>query len=149
MHFVAEELRQIMADLGFKTVNDMVGQSQKLNMKNAINHYKAKGIDLSNILHKPKVPNQIKERNTIMQDHNLENVLDIQILKKARLAIKKKKRQELKFHIKNTNRTVGAIISYEISKIYGSQGLPEDTLKLSFTGTAGQSFGAFATKGSQ
>ena len=83
MHFVAEELRQIMADLGFKTVNDMVGQSQKLNMKNAINHYKAKGIDLSNILHKPKVPNQIKERNTIMQDHNLKNVLDIQILKKA------------------------------------------------------------------
>ena len=90
MHFVAEELRQIMADLGFKTVNDMVGQSQKLNMKNAINHYKAKGIDLSNILHKPKVPNQIKERNTIMQDHNLENVLDIQILKKA-AAIRKRK----------------------------------------------------------
>ena len=147
MHFVAEELRQIMADLGFKTVNDMVGQSQKLNMKNAINHYKAKGIDLSNILHKPKVPNQIKERNTIMQDHNLENVLDIQILKKAWPSIKEKKKQELKFHIKNTNRTIGAIVSYEISKIYGSQGLPEDTLKLSFTGTAGQSFGAFATKG--
>ena len=147
MHFVAEELRQIMADLGFKTVNDMVGQSQKLNMKNAINHYKAKGIDLSNILHKPKVPDQIKERNTIMQDHNLKNVLDIQILKKAWPSIKEKKKQELKFHIKNTNRTIGAIVSYEISKIYGSQGLPEDTLKLSFTGTAGQSFGAFATKG--
>ena len=147
MHFVAEELRRIMADLGFKKVNDMVGQSQKLNMKNAINHYKAKGIDLSNILHKPKVPNQIKERNTIVQNHNLENVLDIKILEKAKLAIRKKKKQELKFHIKNTNRTIGAIVSYEISKIYGSQGLPEDTLNLSFTGTAGQSFGAFATKG--
>ena len=147
MHFVAEELRHIMADLGFKTVNEMVGQSQKLNMKNAINHFKAKGIDLSNILHKPKVPNQIKERNTKSQEHNLENVLDIQILKKAKLAIQKKKKQELKFHIKNTNRTIGAIISYEISKLYGSKGLPEDTLKLNFTGTAGQSFGAFATNG--
>ena len=147
MHFVAEELRHIMADLGFKTVNEMVGQSQKLNMKNAINHFKAKGIDLSNILHKPKVPNQIKERNTKSQEHNLENVLDIQILKKAKLAIQKKKKQELKFHIKNTNRTIGAIISYEISKLYGLKGLPEDTLKLNFTGTAGQSFGAFATNG--
>ena len=68
-------------------------------MKNAINHYKAKGIDLSNILHKPKVPNQIKERNTIMQDHNLKNVLDIQILKKAWPSIKEKKKQELKFQI--------------------------------------------------
>ena len=96
MHFIAEELRQIMADLGFKTVNEMVGQSQKLNMKNAINHYKAKGIDLSNILHKPKVPNQIKERNTKITDHNLKNVLDIQILKKARLAIKKKKKTRIK-----------------------------------------------------
>ena len=74
MHFVAEELRHIMADLGFKTVNEMVGQSQKLNMKNAINHFKAKGIDLSNILHKPKVPNQIKERNTKSRAQ-LKNVL--------------------------------------------------------------------------
>ena len=147
MHFIAEELRQIMADLGFRTLNEMVGQSQKLNMKKAINHFKAKGIDLSKILHKPKVPKQIPERNTKSQNHNLENVLDIQILKKARLAIEKKKRQEFKFHIKNTDRTIGAIISNEISKSHGAEGLPEDTLKLNFTGTAGQSFGAFAAKG--
>ena len=147
MHFIAEELRQIMADLGFRTLNEMVGQSQKLNMKKAINHFKAKGIDLSKILHKPKVPKQIPERNTKSQNHNLENVLDIQILKKAKLAIEKKKRQEFKFHIKNTDRTIGAIISNEISKSYGAEGLPEDTLKLNFTGTAGQSFGAFAAKG--
>ena len=147
MHFIAEELRQIMADLGFRTLNEMVGQSQKLNMKKAINHFKAKGIDLSKILHKPKVPKQIPERNTKSQNHNLENVLDIQILKKAKLAIEKKKRQEFKFHVKNTDRTIGAIISNEISKSYGSEGLPEDTLKLNFTGTAGQSFGAFAAKG--
>ena len=147
MHFIAEELRQIMADLGFRTLNEMVGQSQKLNMKKAINHFKAKGIDLSKILHKPKVPKQIPERNTKSQNHNLENVLDIQILKKAKFAIEKKKRQEFKFHIKNTDRTIGAIISNEISKSYGAEGLPEDTLKLNFTGTAGQSFGAFAAKG--
>ena len=147
MHFIAEELRQIMADLGFRTLNEMVGQSQKLNMKKAINHFKAKGIDLSKILHKPKVPKQIQERNTKSQNHNLENVLDIQILKKAKLAIEKKKIQEFKFHIKNTDRTIGAIISNEISKSYGAEGLPEDTLKLNFTGTAGQSFGAFAAKG--
>ena len=147
MHFIAEELRQIMADLGFRTLNEMVGQSQKLNMKKAINHFKAKGIDLSKILHKPKVPKQIPERNTKSQNHNLENVLDIQILKKAKFAIEKKKRQEFKFHIKNTDRTIGAIISNEISKSYGAEGLPEDTLKLKFTGTAGQSFGAFAAKG--
>ena len=147
MHFIAEELRQIMADLGFRTLNEMVGQSQKLNMKKAINHFKAKGIDLSKILHKPKVPKQIPERNTKSQNHNLKNVLDIQILKKAKLAIEKKKRQEFKFHVKNTDRTIGAIISNEISKSNGAEGLPEDTLKLNFTGTAGQSFGAFAAKG--
>ena len=147
MHFIAEELRQIMADLGFRTLNEMVGQSQKLNMKKAINHFKAKGIDLSNILHKPDVPKQIPERNTKSQDHNLENVLDIKILEKAKVALQNKKKQELKFHIKNTDRTIGAIISNEISKCHGAEGLPEDTLKLNFTGTAGQSFGAFAAKG--
>ena len=147
MHFIAEELRQIMSDLGFKTVDEMVGQSQKLNMKKAINHFKAQGIDLSNILYKPSVPSQFKERNTQNQDHKLENVLDIQILKKAKFAINDKKKQELKFHIKNTDRTIGAILSYEISKIHGAKGLPKDTLSLNFTGTAGQSFGAFSTFG--
>ena len=147
MHFIAEELRQIMADLGFRTLDEMVGQSQKLNMKKAINHFKAKGIDLSKILYKPEVPKQIPERNTKSQDHNLENVLDIKILEKAKAALQNKKKQELKFHIKNTDRTIGAIISNEISKSHGATGLPEDTLKLNFTGTAGQSFGAFAANG--
>ena len=147
MHFIAEELRQIMADLGFRKVDEMVGQSQKLNMKKAINHFKARGIDLSNILYKPKVPNQIEERNTKSQDHNLENVLDFKILKKGKSALHSKEKQELRFHIKNTDRTIGAIVSNEISKIHGAKGLPKDTLKLDFTGTAGQSFGAFATNG--
>ena len=147
MHYVAEELREIMSELGFRTIDEMVGQSQKLNMKKAINNFKAKGIDLSKILYKPVVPSGYRERNMVPQDHKLENVLDFKIIKQAQLAITKKHCQNLKFSIKNTNRTVGAILSNEISKLYGSKGLPKDTLKISFDGTAGQSFGAFSVSG--
>jgi glutamate synthase (NADPH/NADH) large chain len=147
MYFVAEELRQIMSELGFRTVDEMVGQSQKLNMKKAIQHYKAQGIDLSNILYKPEVPPRIKERNTEVQDHQLEQVLDFEILSQAHPALYRKEAQHLEFRIKNTNRTVGAILSNEISKIHGADGLPDQTLSLKFTGAAGQSFGGFATSG--
>ena len=147
MYFVAEELRHIMAELGFRTVNEMVGQSQKLNMKKALDHYKAQGIDLSNILYKPEVPPQVKERNTQTQDHQLDNVLDFDILSQAHPALYRKEEQHLEYRIKNTNRTVGAILSNEISKIHGAGGLPKHTLSLKFTGTAGQSFGGFATHG--
>lgn len=147
MYFVAEELRQIMASLGFRTVDEMVGQSQKLNMKKAIDHFKAKGIDLSNILHKPEVAEHVDLHNTQKQDHNLEKVLDFAILSQAHPAVYRKEEQHLTFDIKNTNRSVGAILSNEISKIHGAIGLPEDTLSLKFSGTAGQSFGAFATRG--
>ncbi len=147
MYFVAEELRQIMSELGFRSVDEMVGQSQKLNMKKAIQHYKAQGIDLSNILYKPEVPSHIKERNTEIQDHQLEQVLDFEILRQAHPALYRKEAQHLEFRIKNTNRTVGAILSNEISKIHGADGLPDQTLNLKFTGAAGQSFGGFATSG--
>ena len=147
MYFVAEELRQIMASLGFRTVDEMVGQSQKLNMKKAIDHFKAKGIDLSKILHKPEVAEHVDLHNTQKQDHNLEKVLDFAILSQAHPAVYRKEEQHLTFDIKNTNRSVGAILSNEISKIHGAIGLPEDTLSLKFSGTAGQSFGAFATRG--
>ena len=147
MYFIAEELRGIMAELGFRTIDEMVGQSQKINMKKALNHYKAQGIDLSNILYKPKVPSSVRERNTKEQNHGLENVLDFDILKQAHPALYRKEIQHLEFNIKNTNRTVGAILSNEISKIHGADGLPKDTLSLKFKGTAGQSFGGFATHG--
>jgi len=147
MYFVAEELRQIMAELGFRSINEMVGQSQKLNMKKALEHFKAQGIDLSNILYKPDVPNTVQERNTKQQDHGLENVLDFDILSQAHPALYRKEEQHLEYRIKNTNRTVGAILSNEISKIHGVDGLPKNTLSLKFNGTAGQSFGAFATHG--
>ena len=147
MYFVAEELRQIMAELGFRSIDEMVGQSQKLNMKKALEHYKAQGIDLSNILYKPNVPNTVHERNTKKQDHGLENVLDFDILSQAHPALYRKEEQHLEYRIKNTNRTVGAILSNEISKIHGADGLPKNTLSLKFNGTAGQSFGGFATHG--
>jgi glutamate synthase (ferredoxin) len=147
MYFVAEELRQIMAELGFRTINEMVGQSQKLNMKKALAHYKAQGIDLSAILFKPEVPSQFEVRNTKKQDHQLEHVLDFEILSHAHPALYRKEKQHLEYRIKNTNRTVGAILSNEISKTHGAEGLPKDTLSLKFTGTAGQSFGGFATHG--
>ena len=147
MYFVALELREIMARLGFRTIDEMVGQSQKLNMNKAIDHYKAQGIDLSKILYKPEVPDYVDTYNTKKQDHGLENVLDFKIVSKAHTAIYRKDPQHLEFKINNTNRSVGAILSNEISKIHGANGLPEDTLSIFFKGTAGQSFGAFATRG--
>ena len=125
----------------------MVGQSQKLNVNKAIKHYKANGLDLSTILYKPEKAKTVPNHNTTTQDHALENVLDFAIIKAAIPSIYRKERTRVTFDIKNTDRSVGAILSNEISKIYGSQGLPEDTILVDFTGSAGQSFGAFATNG--
>ena len=147
MYFVAQELREIMSQLGFRTVDEMVGQSQKINMEDAVKNYKTKGINLSKILYKPNVPENTPLKNNTSQDHNLENVLDFTILKQAKLAIEKKVKMNLSYEIKNTDRTVGTIVSNEISKLYGAKGLPKDTLELNFKGAAGQSFGAFGARG--
>jgi len=147
MYFVAQELREIMAKLGFRTINEMVGQSQKLNRNKAIEHYKASGIDLSPILHKVEVADNVKLYNTYCQDHNLNVHLDFKIIKQAHQALFRRQKTYLKLQITNIDRAVGAVVSNEISKIYGADGLPEDTINIDFTGSAGQSFGAFATKG--
>jgi glutamate synthase (NADPH) large chain len=147
MYFIAEELREIMAQLGFRTLKEMVGQSQKLNVNKAIKHYKANGLDLSAILYKPEKAKEVPNYNTTTQDHALENVLDFEIIKAAIPSIYRKEKTRINFEIKNTDRSVGAILSNEISKIYGAEGLPEDTILIDFEGSAGQSFGAFATKG--
>ena len=147
MYFVAQELREIMSQLGFRTVDEMVGQSQKINMEDAVKNYKTKGINLSKILYKPNVPKNTPLKNNTKQDHNLENVLDFTILKEAKLAIEKKVKMNLSYEIKNTDRTVGTIVSNEISKLYGAKGLPKDTLEINFKGAAGQSFGAFGAHG--
>lgn len=147
MYFVAEELRAIMALLGFRTIEEMVGQVQKLDRNKAIEHYKARGIDLTPILHQIPVPIGTKLYNTQKQEHHIEDSIEFEIIDKAHLALFRKEKTVLDFPIHNTNRAVGAIISNEISKIYGAEGLPDNTLRINFTGSAGQSFGAFATKG--
>ena len=147
MHYVAEELRQIMAKLGYRNINEMVGQSQKLNMRKAIKHFKAKGIDLSKVLYKPKVSKKTEIYNTKIQNHNLEKVLDQKIFRSIKNKILNKIPVSLNMKIKNTDRSIGAILSNEISKLYGADGLPDDTIKILFNGTAGQSFGAFCAKG--
>ncbi|AQS95085.1 glutamate synthase large subunit [Polaribacter sp. BM10] len=146
-YYIAEELRGIMAQLGFRTLAEMVGQTHKINSNKAIKHYKAKGLDLSSILHRPSAYKSMVVKNTEKQDHNLDNVLDFTILKDSHRALYRKEKMNLFYPIKNTNRTVGAIVSNEISKIYGHLGLPEDTLNINFTGSAGQSFGAFGAHG--
>lgn len=147
MYFVAQELRGIMAQLGFRTVNEMVGQVQKLDRKKALDHYKANGIDLTPILYQVDVPVGTKFYNTQKQKHNIDKSIEFEIIAKANPSLFRKEKLTLDFPIKNTDRAVGAIISNEISKIYGAKGLPINTLKLNFTGSAGQSFGAFATRG--
>lgn len=147
MYFVAQELREIMAQLGFKTLNEMVGQVHKLDRKKVFEHYKTVGIDLSPILHQVQVPAGTKFYNTQKQIHDIFDSIEFKIISKANPSLFRKEKLSLNFPIRNTDRAVGAIISNEISKIYGAQGLPINTLKLNFTGSAGQSFGAFATKG--
>ena len=147
MYFVAQELREIMAQLGFRTVDEMVGQVQKLDRNKSIDSYKAMGLDLSPILHKVDVPNTVALRNTTKQNHDLEKALDFKIISKAHPALFRKEKTILDFDITNEDRAVGTILSNEISKIYGVNGLPDNTLKVNFKGSAGQSFGAFAAKG--
>ncbi|OMP31508.1 glutamate synthase large subunit [Mangrovimonas sp. DI 80] len=147
MYFVAQELREIMAKLGFRTVDEMVGRVEKLDRNKAIDYYKAHGIDLSPILHKVEVEEGTKLYNTCKQDHHLEKSLDFEIISQAHPALFRKEKTILDFKITNEDRAIGAILSNEISKIYGAQGLPENTLKINFKGSAGQSFGAFATHG--
>ncbi|GGX25638.1 glutamate synthase large subunit [Aquimarina muelleri] len=147
MYFVAQELREIMSQLGFRTINEMVGQVGKLDHKKALNHYKAAGVDLTPILHKVETPEGVAIYNTEKQDHGLKKSIDFKIIEQAHPALFRKEKTVLDFNICNTDRAVGTILSNEISKIYGAQGLPDNTLKLNFKGAAGQSFGAFATNG--
>ena len=145
--FITEELREIMAELGYKTINEMVGQVDSLEMREDITHWKYKTLDLSAILYKEPGSLYTGLYKQEEQDHGISEVLDWQLLKAAQPAIDKKQRVAASFPIKNTDRTAGTILSNEITKIYKAEGLPEDTIHFTFTGTAGQSFGAFNTKG--
>jgi len=145
--FMTQELREIMAELGYKTVNEMIGQVQDLTMRDDITHWKYSKLDLSPILYKQPADESTGLYKTEEQDHGLSEVLDWQLLKIAQKAIDTKERVQGSFIIKNTDRTVGTIVSNEITKKYKADGLPDDTIHFNYRGTAGQSFGAFNAKG--
>jgi glutamate synthase (NADPH) large chain len=145
--FIAEQLRQIMAKLGFRTMDEMVGRVDMLDMKGAVEHWKAKGLDFSTILYNPPMPSRIARRCTTAQDHGIDEALDFKLIDHAREAIDEGTRIEFKLPIKNTHRTVGAMLSGEIARKHGSAGLPDDTIRFHFSGSAGQSFGAFLANG--
>ncbi|HEY5561763.1 MAG TPA: glutamate synthase large subunit [Clostridiaceae bacterium] len=146
-NFLAQEVREVMAGLGFRTMNEMIGRVDKIQVKDAINHWKAKGLDLSKVLYKPDMPKRIKPYCVIEQEHGLEKSMDYKLIEIAALALSNKKSVRASFEIKNVNRTVGAMLSGQIAKKYGSKGLPEDTIVYTFNGSAGQSFGAFGVRG--
>lgn len=147
MKFIAQEIRELMAELGFRTMNEMIGHSEYLDAKKAVNHWKAKGIDLSNILYKPDVDDSVGQYCQIEQEHGLEQSLDMTtLLDLCQPALEHKETVKATLPIKNVNRTVGTILGNEITKRYWD-GLPDDTIHLHFQGSAGQSFGAFVPAG--
>ncbi len=145
--FIAEQLRQIMAQLGFRTFNEMVGRVDMLDMRPAVDHWKGKGLDFSAILYNPPTPARIARRRIQEQDLGLDKALDYQLIEHAREAIEHQTPIEIKLPIRNVHRTVGAMLSGEIARRYGSDGLADDTIRFAFNGSAGQSFGAFLAKG--
>ncbi|SDD44731.1 glutamate synthase (NADH) large subunit [Mucilaginibacter pineti] len=145
--FMAEELREIMAELGFRTINEMVGRVQFLKVKDNLQSWKAKKIDLSGILHPVTNTKGMTLYNSESQDHGMSEIIDWKLLESAKAALEDKTPVFASFDVINVNRTIGTLLSNEISKIYGSAGLPDNTINYKFKGSAGQSFGAFATKG--
>ncbi len=148
MRFIAQEVREIMAQLGFRTLNEMVGRTDRLGVSEAIDHWKTRGLDLSAIFYQPPVPETVGRYCTIPQDHGLEAALDnTTLLPLCKPALEERKPVSATLPIRNVNRVVGTILGSEITRRFGSDGLPEDTIRLHFQGSAGQSFGAFIPPG--
>jgi glutamate synthase (ferredoxin) len=148
MRFIAQEVREIMAQLGFRTLNEMVGRTDKLEPRQAVAHWKAKGLDFSKLLHQPQVGPEVGRYCQIPQDHGLENALDNQVLLDlVGPALERREKVQAALPIRNTNRVVGTILGSEVTRRFGPEGLPEDTIHFRFQGSAGQSFGAFLPPG--
>ena len=144
---VAEDVRRWMAKLGFRTINEMIGRSDKLDMQPALNHWKADGLDFSRIFYKPEVDSETAVYHTERQEHGLENALDHVLIAQAQPALENAQPVIINTPIRNINRTFGAMLSGEVAKRYGHKGLPDDTIAIYAKGTAGQSFGAFLAQG--
>ena len=148
MRMIAQEVRELMAELGIRQMNKLIGRVDRLEVKKAIEHWKARGLDYSNILHQPEVPAKVGRFCQIPQDHGLEKALDNTVLLRlCASAIERKEKVMAVLPIRNVNRVVGTIVGSEITRRWGAEGLPEDTVEIHFTGSAGQSFGAFMPKG--
>ncbi len=145
--FVAEEARRIMARLGFRTFNEMIGQMDRLEMRKAIDHWKARGLDFSRILTKPQAHPGDPVYNADAQDHGLDKALDNQLIELAAPALEKGEAVQIELPIHNYNRSVGAMLSGRVAEKYGHAGLPDDTIHIRLHGTAGQSFGAWLAHG--
>ncbi|MDB5615931.1 glutamate synthase large subunit [Tardiphaga sp.] len=145
--FVAEEVREIMATLGYRNFNEMVGQTQMIDQSTLVTHWKAKGLDFSKLFVKQKALPGQKIYHSELQDHHLEAILDRQLIAQAQPAIDRGAPVKIDIEINNTNRSTGAMLSGTVAKIYGNAGLPDDTIKVSLKGTAGQAFGAWLCKG--
>ena len=145
--FVAEEVREIMASLGFRTMDEMIGRSDELDVSEAVDHWKAKGLNLSSILYQPDGSPDVGRRCITSQDHGLDKALDNELIQRAYDALENRTPIDLKLPIRNVNRTVGTMLGYELTKRYGGAGLPDDTIRIMFEGSAGQSFGAFVPRG--
>ncbi|MGA1530019.1 MAG: glutamate synthase-related protein, partial [Kiritimatiellia bacterium] len=145
--FIAEELRLIMAQLGFRTLNEMVGQVDRLNVAKAVDHWKAQGIDYSKILYKPEVPDTVGVFCSQKQDHGIDRALDNELIAKAKPALENGEKVVIEQTVKNINRTVGTMLSYNVSKRYGEEGLPDGTITIKAKGSCGQSFSAFGARG--
>ncbi|HEX2909675.1 MAG TPA: glutamate synthase large subunit [Chloroflexia bacterium] len=145
--FIAEEMREIMAELGFRTVDEMIGRGDRLEVNEAIAHYKAQGLDLSPLLYQPEIDENETRYHSLPQEHGLEKSLDNLLIEKCLPALEDGRPVEIDLPIRNLHRSVGAMLGGEISRRWGQAGLPEDTIQINFSGSAGQSFGAFLPQG--
>jgi glutamate synthase (NADPH/NADH) large chain len=145
--FIAEEVRELLAQLGFRTLEEAVGHAELLDVTQAVNHWKASGLDLRPVLHVPELPEGAARHNTTGQDHALDKALDNELVKLAADALEKGEPVRAQVKVRNVNRTVGTILGHEVTKRYRGEGLPDGTIDITFTGSAGQSFGAFVPAG--
>ncbi|MSR35668.1 MAG: glutamate synthase large subunit [Gemmatimonadetes bacterium] len=145
--FIAEEVRELMAELGFRTIDEMIGRVDRLDFEPALGHWKAKGLDYSAILQESPMPQSVARRCVVEQDHGLDKALDQTLIQRCADALEKGKRVDVTLPIRNVNRTVGTMLGYEVTRRWGGDGLPDDTIRVSFNGSAGQSFGAFVPRG--
>jgi glutamate synthase domain-containing protein 2/glutamate synthase domain-containing protein 3 len=145
--FIAQEVREYMAQLGFRTMDEMIGRVDRLSCRKAVDHWKARGLDYSAILQAPAAAPDAPRRKVVEQDHGLGSALDNELIAQCASALEKRTPVSLSLPIRNVNRTVGTMLGYEVTRRYGAEGLPDDTISLRFTGSAGQSFGAFLPRG--